>query len=173
MKTRSRPRPRRNPKRTPRSVRSAKEIERVPVEHGVYFIHGDKLEPVKPAESKVVSNTETDRVEGSLAAAAGLGQSDAGTDGDTASFHADPETGRSFISGCRTRNNFAIIKLTPKKGGARIVENIDIVPVSKEVIEERQDSIFKRQVGDLLFKIWPEEIWSLASMRSLNTPRAK
>src|SRR5207245_790122 len=37
--------------------RAAKEeIERIPVEAGVYFIHGPKLDPMKAAESKIVGN---------------------------------------------------------------------------------------------------------------------
>ena len=33
-----------------------REVERIPVENGVYLIEGDKLVPVKVGESKIVSN---------------------------------------------------------------------------------------------------------------------
>ena len=37
------------------------------------------------------------------------------------------------------------------------MENLEIIPVTKEVIEKREDiATFKKQEGDLLFKIWPE-----------------
>src|SRR5436305_4379420 len=32
------------------------EVDRIPVEAGVYYINGEKLEPMKAAESKVVNN---------------------------------------------------------------------------------------------------------------------
>ena len=33
-----------------------------------------------------------------------------------------------------------------------------MVPVTKEVVETREEiTTFKKQVGDLLFKIWPEK----------------
>jgi len=36
------------------------------------------------------------------------------------------------------------------------VENIAIIPVSNEIVEEPVEvETFRRQVGELLFKIWP------------------
>lgn len=134
------------------------EIERVPVENGVYFIHGDKLEPVKAAESKVVTNTKRTVLKVLSPLPLVSGKATLEIDGDTASFHVT-QNRPEFYFRMSTEEQLAIIKLTPKKGGkARIVENISIVPVSKEVIEEQKPvPIFKRQVGDLLFKVWPEE----------------
>jgi hypothetical protein len=53
---------------------------------------------------------------------------------------------------------FGIVKLT-SKGGVRIVENLTIVPVSKEVIEERTlvPTFQKQLTPDGLYKIWPRE----------------
>jgi hypothetical protein len=50
---------------------------------------------------------------------------------------------------------FGIVKLTSKKG-ARVVEKLNIVPVSNEVVEEQIEvETFKKQVGELVYKIWP------------------
>ena len=50
---------------------------------------------------------------------------------------------------------FGIIRLNPAKG-VRIVERLTIMPVTKETIEEQdQVEIFRQQVDDGLYKIWP------------------
>lgn len=51
---------------------------------------------------------------------------------------------------------FALIQLTPKKGG-RIVEVVQSIPVSKELIEERKEiEIFRQQLDEGLYKVWPQ-----------------
>jgi hypothetical protein len=54
---------------------------------------------------------------------------------------------------------FGIIKLTPK-GEVRIADRLEIVPVTKEVIDNIDlVPIFRKQLTDsLLYKIWPEEV---------------
>jgi hypothetical protein len=55
------------------------------------------------------------------------------------------------------QERFGIISLTPKKN-VRLVENISIIPVSKQNLEERkQMDTFQQQLADGLFKIWPEK----------------
>ncbi len=51
---------------------------------------------------------------------------------------------------------FALIRLTPKKGG-RIVEVVQTVPVSNEKMEERKElEIFRQQLEEGLYKLWPQ-----------------
>lgn len=54
---------------------------------------------------------------------------------------------------------FGIVKLTPKGGTVRVVEQITIMPVVKESAEERQSvEVFTKQLTDGgLFKVWPQE----------------
>ncbi|MGD1096369.1 MAG: hypothetical protein ABSB35_30800 [Bryobacteraceae bacterium] len=134
------------------------EIERVPVAAGAYYIHDDKMEPLTAAESKVVSDTKRTVLKFMSPLPMVSGKATLEIDGDAAAFRVT-QNRPEFYFRLSNEEQFGIIKLTPKKGGkARIVENITIVPVSKEVIEEQKTvAIFKRQVGDLLFKIWPEE----------------
>jgi hypothetical protein len=134
------------------------EIERIPAANGAYYIHDDKLEPLKAAESKVVTNNKRTVLKFLSPLPMVNGKATLEIDGEAAEFHVTqwrPE----FYFRLSNEEQFGIIKLTPKKGGkARIVENITIVPVSKEVVEDQKPvATFKRQVGDLLFKIWPEE----------------
>jgi hypothetical protein len=51
---------------------------------------------------------------------------------------------------------FALIQLTPKKG-ARVVEVVQTIPVSKEKFEERKElEIFRQQLEEGLYKVWPQ-----------------
>ena len=130
------------------------EVERIPVEAGVYYIHGDKLDAMKAAESKMV----TDKKRSVLKVLSPLplvsGKATIELDGDKAATRvAGPRP--EFYFRLSKEESFGMVKLTPKKG-ARVVEEVQIIPVTKELVEHRQDvETFKKQVGDLLFKIWP------------------
>ena len=133
-----------------------KEIEQIPVEPGVYFIHDGKLEPLKAAESKVVNNKKRTVLRILSPVPMVPGKSTLELDGETAAKRITENRPEFYIRES-AEERFGIIKLTPKKA-ARVVENLTIVPVSKEVIEEQQEvATFRKQVADLLFKIWPEK----------------
>ncbi len=55
-------------------------------------------------------------------------------------------------------DGLAIIRLSSPKKPARTVETVSIAPVTNE-LEAKRDEVptFKKQVGELLFKIWPEQ----------------
>jgi hypothetical protein len=131
-----------------------KEVERVPVEAGVYYIHGDKLETVKVAESKVVNNKRRNVLKILSPVPLVSGKSTVELDGEASAMRVN-EDRPEFYFRLSAEERFGLIKLTPKKG-SRVVENLTIIPVTKEVVEEQQQvETFKKQVGDLLFKIWP------------------
>jgi hypothetical protein len=50
---------------------------------------------------------------------------------------------------------FGIVRLAARKGN-RVVEELQIIPVSKEIVEKQDEvQVFRRQVADGLYKIWP------------------
>src|SRR5262245_18151542 len=60
-----------------------------------------------------------------------------------------------FYISLAAEERFGIIRLTPSKG-VRIVERLTIIPVTKEIVEEQdQVEIFRQQIDDGLYKIWP------------------
>jgi hypothetical protein len=134
------------------------EVERIPIESGVYFIKGDKLEPVKQAESKIVNDKKRNVLKIMSPIPLVSGKATVEIDGETAPFRMS-QNRPEFYFRLAKEEQFAIIKLAPKKTThSRIVENITIVPVSKEIVEEQKAvPTFKRQVADMLFKIWPEQ----------------
>ncbi len=131
-----------------------REVERVPQENGVYLIDGDHLKPIKQAESKVVNNKGRNvlKILSPIPIVAGK-----------ATVELDGEHSQNVVTSDRPEfymrpafiERFGIIKLKPQKN-ARVVERLTIVPVSKEVVEEQVEvEIFRKQVDDGLYKIWP------------------
>jgi hypothetical protein len=56
-----------------------------------------------------------------------------------------------------TAERFELVRLKTKKD-ARVVQDISIIPVSKEILEEQQEiEIFRQQLAPSVFKIWPVE----------------
>ncbi|HEX5431548.1 MAG TPA: hypothetical protein VFW83_06255 [Bryobacteraceae bacterium] len=132
------------------------EIARIPVEPGVYYIHGPKLEPLKQAEVKIA----TDKKRSVLKVLAPIpivpGKSTVEIDGPVAKFRVS-ENRPEFYFRLADIDGFAIVKLSGKKD-RRIVENADIMPVTDEIVEDRNTvATFKKELGDQLFKIWPEK----------------
>ena len=131
-----------------------KEIERIPVEPGAYFIHGATLETMKLAESKVVNNKRRSVLKVITPVPMVAGKATVELDGEAAAMRITQDRPEFYLR-LSAEERFGLVKLTPKKS-VRVVENLSIIPVSKEVIEEQQQvETFKKQVGDLLFKIWP------------------
>ncbi len=55
------------------------------------------------------------------------------------------------------QQQFGLVRLTPKKG-ARVVEVVQTIPVSKQRYEERQEvEVFRQQLAEGLYKLWPQE----------------
>jgi hypothetical protein len=52
---------------------------------------------------------------------------------------------------------FGLVRMGGKKG-ARVVQKWTIVPITKEIVEEQDEvEIFRKQVDEGLYKIWPTE----------------
>ncbi len=135
---------------------AAKEIRDVPEEPGAYWIHDDKFQAIKVAESKVVNNKGRNVLKVLSPVPLIPGKSTVELDGVTAPLKiadARPE----FYMRLSDIESLAIIKLTPKKN-FRLVENVAILPVTNEMMEDRQIiPTFKKSSGEQLFKIWPEK----------------
>ena len=133
-----------------------KEVERVPVEQGVYLIENDKLTPIKPAESKVVTNKRRSILKAMSPIPLVPGKATVELDGPHATLGTANRSPEFYIR-LSSEERFAIVRLSERRGN-RVVEKLTIIPVANETEEER-DTIetFRHQVGDMLFKIWPEK----------------
>jgi hypothetical protein len=130
-------------------------VERIPQEHGAYYIHGDKLDPLKQAEIKIVNDKKRSVLKVISPVPLVPGKNTVELDGGVAQFRIT-EDRPEFYFRLSDIEGFAIVKLTPKKA-LRVVENVSVMPVSNEPTEDRQlVATFKKEVGEQLFKIWPE-----------------
>jgi hypothetical protein len=135
--------------------RAAKqEVAQIPESPGVYYIRGEKLDPVKQAESKIVNDKKRTVLKVLSPIPIVSGKATLEIDGEASGFKVDSNR-PEFYFRLSNDEQFAIVKLTTKKG-ARVVETLNIVPVSKQIVETQQEiETFKKQEADLLFKIWP------------------
>lgn len=133
------------------------EVSRIPQDPGVYWVEGKETKVLKQAES-TVHNNKGRNVLGRLAplpvvsgkAAVELAGS------HSESVFTNPE--QEFYIQLSDVERFGIAKVT-SKGAVRVVENVTIMPVTKEVEEDIQMiPIFQTQLGpEGLYKIWPKE----------------
>lgn len=132
------------------------EASYVPDAPGAYYVHGDKLEPVKEAEINV-SNSKKRTVLKILSPIPTVsGKNTVELPNAASQFRVDGDR-PEFYFRLHGVNGFAIIKLTPKKD-ARLVETVTIAPVTNERTEQRDEvATFTKQSGEQLYKIWPEK----------------
>ena len=136
---------------------AVRQVEQIPSDPGVYYIHNDKLEVVKVAESKLVNNKKRQALKILSPIPMVAGKATLEIDGDSSSKEiSDPRP--EFFFRLSTFERFAIIKLTPTKKGSRVVETISIIPVTKQILQEMKEiETFKKQEGDNVYKIWPQK----------------
>ena len=134
---------------------AAAEVARVPQGAGVYYVAGEEVKPVPVAESQLNNNKRRSILAAISPIPMITGKATLEIDGDASKFVVYEELPEFYIRLSRPER-FGIVKLSPGAKNARIVEKITIIPVSKEMVEEREEvEIFRRQVGDELYKIWP------------------
>lgn len=132
------------------------EVTRVPQNPGVYLVEGKELRPLKSAESKAVSNKGRTVLKVLMPLPVIATETTVEIDGVRASQfveNAAPE----FYFRLAYDERSAILKLTPKKD-SRVVQKWTVEPVTEEIVETQEEvPVFRRQLEDGLYKIWPRE----------------
>jgi hypothetical protein len=130
------------------------EGQRVPVEPGVYLVDGDKMITVKVGESKVVTDKRRSILKVLSPIKLVPGKATVELDGPHSSngtANRNPE----FYIRLSAEERFGIVRLSEHKGN-RVVEKLSIMTVIDETAEEADFvEIFRKQVGDLVYKLWP------------------
>jgi hypothetical protein len=134
----------------------AREVASVPMGTGVYLVESGRMRAIPQAELDV----QTDKKRSILKAVTPIpivaGKRIVLMKGEHSSTVV-PTPNPEFYIRLYREERFGIIRLTPKKG-VRLVEEWGIAPVTNQVFEIHTDvEAFRRQVGDNLYKIWPEE----------------
>jgi hypothetical protein len=131
-----------------------KEIRSIPEDPGVYKIEGDKVITLKLAECKVVTNKKRSVLKAMSPIPIVSGKANVEIDGLKSAFVFTDER-PEFYFRLNKEERFGIVKLTPLKA-SRVVEKWNILPVVNEIVQEHEDvEIYRKQVGDELYKIWP------------------
>jgi hypothetical protein len=132
----------------------ANEVAKIPQTPGVYLVNGNDLKVLKQAESEIHNNKGRSVLKALSPVPLVSGKATVEMKGEHSLnkvVNARPE----FYIVLSAEERFGIIKLKPEKG-IRIVEKLTTVPITKEVVEEpEQVEIFRHQMDDGLYKIWP------------------
>jgi len=135
-----------------------REVASVPSENGVYWVDGGEMRPLPRAELDV----STDKARAALKILSPVpfftGKKTvwlAGSEAEVVVTSARP----TFYFRPDLAERFGLIRLdNSKREGYRWVEDWSVMPVTNEVEEAHKDvEIFRREVGDGLYQIWPEQ----------------
>lgn len=131
-------------------------ILRIPENPGVYWLDGDQTRTIKAAESTVHTNKGRSVLKVLSPIPAVSGKATVEIDGShslNVFSNAEPE----FYLQLSDPERFGMARLKPK-AGVRIVENVTIEPITKEMVEEPDMvEIFQSQLtSGGLYKIWPK-----------------
>ncbi|HUA85117.1 MAG TPA: hypothetical protein VMB85_14745 [Bryobacteraceae bacterium] len=136
---------------------AAKEATLIPRAPGAYYINGGQLQPVKVAEQKIVGNKRRSVLKALSPLPMVSGKQTVEIDGASSALKI-AEKRPEFYFRLSDDERFGIIKMRVTKKNTRVVEDLEILPVTREVVEKHDDiPTFNKQEGDLLFKIWPEK----------------
>jgi hypothetical protein len=145
-----------------KAERSArKEASSVPIEPGVYLTEEQasgpsKLTPMKVGESKVVTNKRRSVLKAISPIPLVPGKATLELDGPHASQGTANRSPEFYIR-LSDEERFGIVRISEHKGN-RVVEKLTIQPVIKDITQEPDlVEVFRQQVADGLFKIWPQK----------------
>ena len=131
-----------------------REIERIPMNPGVYMVKGEEVTTVKQGEVKIVSNKRRSILKAMSPIPVVSGKATVEMDGVAAPVkftEARPE----FFFRLGEPERMALVRMKPGKN-VRIVQTWNIIPVTKEIVEETDIvETFKQQITEGLYKIWP------------------
>jgi len=135
-------------------IEMEREIDKVPHDPGVYYVDGDKIQTIKQAESKLV----TDKSRAILKRLSPIpilsGKVTLEIDGAHSASHIKSDKPEFYIR-LSDQERFALVKLGDHKGN-RVVEKIQVIPVTNERVENFDKvELFEHQMGNLVFKFWP------------------
>jgi len=134
----------------------ARVISLIPMNPGVYYLAGDKVQTVKQAESKIVTAKKRAVLKAITPVPILTGKATIELDGEHSAFTVREER-PTFWFRLSAYERFGIVRCQPKKD-SRVVEKWTIVTGIEEVGVERDEvEIFRQQVGNELYKIWPQK----------------
>lgn len=135
-----------------------REVASVPSENGVYWVDGEAMRPLPRAELEVETNKARAALKIISPVPVFSGKKTVWIPGGQAEVVVSSATPTLYFRLDR-EERFGLVRLnTGKRDGFRWIEDWTVMPVTNEIIEEHDDvEIFRREVGDGLYQIWPEQ----------------
>jgi len=131
-----------------------REIARIPVDPGLFYLDGDKAAEIKLAELKSLTDKKRSILKAMSPIPIVPGKSSLEITGDQAPTVFSTPTPDLYFR-INSAERFTIVKLRPKKG-ARQVAILQIEPVTKMgELEMTKLDVFRQQLQDDLYKVWP------------------
>lgn len=133
-----------------------RQIAAVPQDAGTYYIDNGQTKTLVQADYKVITDKKRQVLKYLSPIPLVPGRASVVVKGVRSKFVVTEDRPQFFVRLARAES-FGIVKLTPKKD-VRVVENISIIPAVNQHVEQ-QDEIptFQQDVGDQLYKVWPEK----------------
>ena len=129
-------------------------MERIPVEAGAYYEVNQQMKAMPLADVKMVNNRRRSMLKVITPVPIVAGETLVQLEGE-ASKNVFKEDRPEFFIRLGAEERFGILKLTPGKN-FRLVEKLEKIPVAEEIMEKQEEvEIFRQQMDDLLYKIWP------------------
>lgn len=136
-----------------------KEVRSVPTGSGLYYVQdGQPMRALKRAEMKIVTDKKRQVLKVLTPIPILAGKSHVEIEGLKSAFVVTEER-PEFYFRLAADERFGLVKcVAAPKGTGRIVERWEVVPVVKEIVVQHEEvQIFRKQVGDGLYKVWPME----------------
>jgi hypothetical protein len=131
-----------------------REVEQIPMETGAFWVQDDKVKVLKQAEMKIVNNKRRSILKAMSPIPIVAGKATVELDGLKSPMPI-PNDRPDFYIRLNAEERFGILRLKPGKL-TRVVQTWSIIPISKELMEESDTvEIFRRQIAEGLYKIWP------------------
>ncbi len=132
------------------------EIASIPMDPGAYYKRGEKVEQLPASDYQVITDKKRKALQVLSPVPLVPGKAVVIIKGDHANFVVNDARPEFYFRQSKGQR-FGILKVTPTKKNTRVVENVSIAPVVKQAEEERKEmKTFVQDMGNDLFKIWPE-----------------
>jgi hypothetical protein len=133
------------------------EVERIPMNAGAYYVRDDQVKSLELAESTFVKNKRRQVLQKITPIPIVAGKMTLEIKGAHSTFVVNKDEPEFYLR-MEQDDRFGIVQLTPTEKGTRLVEDIDVIPVTNESIENPQKiPTFQKQMSSGLCKIWPEK----------------
>lgn len=133
-----------------------REIASIPMETGAYYKQAGQFKALKQADYQVITDKKRKTLQVLSPIPLVAGKASVVIKGDHSDFDVREERPDFFLR-LEKQERFGVLALTPKKG-MRVVENISIIPVTKDNIEQPKEmDTFQQELGSGLYRIWPQK----------------